>query len=58
MMNYEMEELLPIVAKLAERYTSKESTSVSYECAQRLMDAVLYCINQCNSDNNLHSRDM
>lgn len=45
-MKYEMEELLPIVAALAEQYTSKESTSVSYEQANRLMEAVLYCIDQ------------
>ena len=43
-----MEELLPIVAALAEQYTSKESTSVSYEQANRLMEAVLYCIGQCS----------
>ena len=47
-MKYEMEELLPIVAALAEQYTSKESTSVSYERANRLMEAVLYCIGQCS----------
>lgn len=47
-MKYEMEELLPIVAALAEQYTSKESTSVSYEQANRLMEAVLYCIGQCS----------
>ena len=45
-MKYEMEELVPIVAGLADQYTSKESTSVSYEQANRLMEAVLYCIDQ------------
>ena len=45
-MNYEMEELLPIVGELAEKYTSKESTSISYESARQLMGAVVYCINQ------------
>ena len=52
-MNYEMEELLPIVAELADRYTGKESTSVSYERARALMEAVLYCINRCGGDNQL-----
>ena len=47
-MKYEMEELVPIVAALADQYTSKESTSVSYEQAKRLMEAALYCINQCS----------
>lgn len=47
-MKYEMEELIPIVAALAEQYTSKESTSISYERANRLMEAVLYCIGQCS----------
>ncbi|MGN0155374.1 MAG: DUF6179 domain-containing protein [Lachnospiraceae bacterium] len=42
--NYPMEELIPIVAELAERFTSKESTSVTYERAKSLMEAVLYCI--------------
>lgn len=50
-----MEELLPIVAALAEQYTSKESTSVSYEQANRLMEAVLYCIDQCSEVGQLAS---
>ena len=41
MVNYEMEELVPIVGKLAEKYTAFESTSVSYEKAEQLMGAVL-----------------
>lgn len=41
---YEMEELLPLVAKLAAKYTSGESSSVSYETANMLMEAVCYCI--------------
>ena len=46
-MNYEIEELVPIVARLAECYTSKESTSISYDKAQQLMEAVMYCIHEC-----------
>ena len=45
-MKYEMEDLVPIVAKLAEGYTSKESTSITYERAQQLMEAVLYSIHE------------
>lgn len=45
-MDYEMEDLLPIVAELAEKYTSKESSSVPYETAQMLMGAVIYCIRE------------
>ena len=52
---YEMEELVPIVAALSEKYTSKESTSVSYETARQLMEAVMYCINECVSDQTLVS---
>ena len=52
---YEMEELVPIVAELSEKYTSKESTSVSYETARQLMEAVMYCINECASDQTLLS---
>lgn len=43
--DYSMEELLPIVRELAEKYTSKESSSITNDCARTLMKAVLYCIN-------------
>lgn len=45
-MNYEIEEILPVVAKLADRYTSKESSSISYRAAEQLMEAAVYCINE------------
>lgn len=45
-MEYTMEELVPIVARLAEKYTASESTSVTYEKAEQLMEAVLYCIHE------------
>ncbi|MGN1165027.1 MAG: DUF6179 domain-containing protein [Lachnospiraceae bacterium] len=45
-MDYEMNELLPIVANLAEKYTAGQSTSVTYERAQKLMEAVIYCIEE------------
>lgn len=45
-MNYEMEELLPVVGRLAEKYTSFENTSMTYEKAEQLMGAVLYCIRE------------
>ena len=41
---YEMEDLIPIVGKLAEEFTSKESSSVTYERARQFMEAVIYCI--------------
>ena len=41
---YPMEELIPVVAKLAEKFTAKESSSVTYERARKLMEAVIYCI--------------
>lgn len=43
---YEMEELVPIVGKLAARYAAGESTSLTYERAEQLMEAVLYCIHE------------
>ena len=46
MNKFEMEELIPIVAELTEKYTSKESTSVSYNTAKQLMNAVIYCMNE------------
>lgn len=53
MMNYKLEELLPVVAKLTERYTGKQSTSISYEKAKQLIEAVLYCMNQCSDSNQM-----
>lgn len=53
MKQYEIAELLPIIAELSEKYTSKESTSITYERAQQLMEAVLYCIQHCESENEL-----
>ena len=50
-MNYDPEELIPIVAELTDLYTKGESTSVTYEAAQHLMEAVLYCIHEAESMN-------
>lgn len=41
---YSQEELLPLITRLMERYTSKESSSVTYETANMLAEAVVYCI--------------
>lgn len=41
---FEMEDLIPIVGRLMEEFTSKESSSVSYERAKQFMEAVIYCI--------------
>lgn len=46
-MTYTVEELIPVVAELTRKYTSGESTSVTYERANQLMEAVLYCIREC-----------
>lgn len=46
MMNDRKEELLEIVGELADKYTGKESTSITYEKARQLMEAVIYCINE------------
>lgn len=45
-MHYEMEELLPVVGRLVQDYTSFESTSIPYEKAEQFMEAVLYCIHE------------
>lgn len=49
-MEYEIEELLPLVAKLAEKYTSGESSSIPYETAGRLMEAVCCCIRESEKE--------
>lgn len=51
-MDYEMEELIPIVGSLAAKYTAFESTSVTYEMAEQLMEAVLYCIHETGMSEN------
>ena len=51
MNKFDMEELIPIVAELTEKYTSKESTSVSYNTAKQLMNAVIYCMNEIDMVN-------
>jgi hypothetical protein len=55
-MEYAVEELLVLVKEQSDINTSKESTSITYEAAQRLMNAVLYCIreNDSISNNNEH----
>ena len=45
-MEYEIEDLLPIVAELAQEYAGYDSTSVTYEKAQMLMAGVIYCLNE------------
>lgn len=50
MMDYELEELLPVVAGLAKEYTGAESTSVTYERAEQLMEAVIYCIGEADEN--------
>jgi len=45
-MDYKPEELLALITRLSEKYTSKESSSVTYETARRLMEAVVYCIEE------------
>lgn len=48
-MDGQMEELLPIVSELAQEYAGYESTSITYEKAQSLMEAVLFCLNEYNN---------
>lgn len=43
-MDYKPQELLTLVTKLSEKYTSKESSSVTYDTARMLMEAVVYCM--------------
>ena len=50
---YSMEELLSVVAKLTKKYTSNESTSITYEKARQLMEAVCYCIREGEEGNGL-----
>lgn len=49
-MEYSMEELLPVIDKLTRKYTSNESSSITYETARMLMGAVLYCLEEYRND--------
>lgn len=46
---YTMEELVPLVGRLAEKYCAYGSSSVTYEKAEQLMGAVLYCIHEAEN---------
>ncbi len=54
---YKMEDLIPVVSDLAGEYTGLDHSSISYERAQELMEAVLYCIREyeCSGKNTLAS---
>lgn len=41
-LDYQIEQLLPLVAELADKHTSGESSSVTYETAGALLEAVLF----------------
>lgn len=51
-MEYEIEDLLPLVEMLSVKYTSGDSSSVSYETARMLMEAVIYCIDESVNQEN------
>lgn len=51
-MEYTLEELIPIVEELTRKYTSNESTSITYETASMLMEAVLYCLEELEKTEN------
>lgn len=43
---YPIEELVAVVGKITDKYTSKESSSVTYDTAAMLMGAVIYCLEE------------
>jgi len=45
-MKYSQEELISVAGRLTERYTRGESTSVTYDRARQLMQAVIYCLEE------------
>ena len=50
---YGMEELLPVLAVLTRKFTSGESSSVSYERARHLMEGIRYTISIYEKEGNL-----
>lgn len=47
---YTIEELIPVVDKLARDFAGNETTSITYERAELLMEAVLYCIREAEEN--------
>jgi hypothetical protein len=50
-MNYGMEELAPVAGSLIKKYGGYEHSSVTYEKAEQLMGAVIYCIDEYEAEN-------
>jgi len=50
-MNYSMEELAPVAGGLIRKYGGYENSSVTYEKAEQLMGAVIYCIREYEAGN-------
>lgn len=50
-MKYGLDELFPLIQELSKKYTQNSSTSIPYETAQQLMEAILYCINEKSEEN-------
>lgn len=46
-MDHTMKELMPIVIEAAKKYTGNDSTSITYETVQMLMEGVIYCVQEC-----------
>lgn len=44
--SYKMEELYPLLEDRIRKFTSNESSSVSYETARQLMSSILYCMEE------------
>ncbi len=55
-MNYKIEDLYVLVKMLSEKYTGKSSTSITYEVAQQLMGAIIYCINEYNNSSHTSNK--
>lgn len=51
------EEIFPVLCSLTEKFTSGDSTSITDERAQSLMEAVLYCMNEAVWDAEGENRD-
>jgi len=45
MNQYNMEELMPLLARMIRRYTSNESTSIPNHKARQILGSMLYCMN-------------
>jgi len=48
--DYNVEEIIDLLAERTRKFTSNESTSITYEKANQLLGSIMYCLNITNNE--------